>query len=111
LDSYDFSAQGYKITVCLDETGKVISVNYITPYFDDGAIDKILENNAPSVTWSKGSNQGNFADPSKPAFWSADGYFAVLTHMTFFGTPVMKLQVSTEKVKTLIEQKRKPADL
>jgi hypothetical protein len=91
LDSYDFSAQGYKINVSIDETGKVITVSYMTPSFDDGAIDKILANNAPNVTWSAGSNQGMFSDKSKPSYRSADGYFAVLTHLSFFGTPVTKL--------------------
>ena len=111
LESYEFSAQGYRINVSLDETGKVISVSYMTPTFEDGAIDKILANNGPNLNWIKGSNQGVFADQSKPAYWSAEGCFAVLNHKTFFGTPVMKLQVSTDKVNDLITKKRKPEDL
>jgi hypothetical protein len=115
LDTYNFSAQGYQITVGFapDKSGYVITVNYVGSDLDDETINKILTNNVPKGTiWSK-EGKGLIPDQNKPTYWNAGGgkFFAILTQMTVFGTPLSKLQVSTGLINSIIEQKRKSTDL
>jgi hypothetical protein len=114
LDAYSFSTQGYSINVAL-ENNKVITISYVTQSFDDGVIEKILATNAPKATWTKDDN-GWFTDHSKPVYWTGTEngigtYFAILTQITIFGTPVQKLQVSLQEVSDMINKQRKTSDL
>jgi hypothetical protein len=115
LDGYLFSSPNYMISVSLDETGKVICETYITAFFKDGAIEKILAKNAPKANWHK-ADQASSSDPNKPVCWDGfeDGkekYFAILTQHIIFGAALKKLQVSTTKVNDLIRLKRRDSNL
>jgi hypothetical protein len=123
FDRYQFVAEGYAITVSLDETGKVISITYSARgTFEDGMIAKLLANNAPKAKWYGRSTDNLNYNPyyNKPYFWYAAEdknlddmgcYFAVLRTYLLRKENEFELQVGTKRVNELIYEHGKASEL